>query len=128
MALSWFFCSLFAVRYSQHHSGKLEDTFGKLLVTYTTCASARVTVANCYETPFRAFFCSPSSKKWLFHDFFLLSICCTVQPTLLWKVRRHLWQAFGHVHYLCKYRGNGCETAMKLRCRPFFAIVGGKNG
>jgi hypothetical protein len=82
---------------------------------------------NCYETPLGSFFAPLAAKNGSFMVL-LLSICCTVQPTLLWKVRRPLWQAFGYVHYLCKYRGNCCKTAMKLRCGPFFAIVGGKNG
>jgi hypothetical protein len=46
MADSTFSCCLFALRYSQHCFGKLEDTFGKLLVTYTTCESTGVTVAK----------------------------------------------------------------------------------
>jgi hypothetical protein len=47
-ALSWFrvLCSLFALLDSQYHFGKLEGTFGKLSITYTTCASTGVTVAN----------------------------------------------------------------------------------
>ena len=46
MAGSTFSCCLFALWYSQRYFGKLEDTFGKLLVTCTTCASTGVTVAK----------------------------------------------------------------------------------
>jgi hypothetical protein len=63
---------------------------------------------NCYETPLGSFFAPLTAKNGSFMVL-LLSICCTVQPTPFWKVRRHLWQAFGHVYYLCKCQGNGCK-------------------